>query len=290
MKTAIVSDSNCGIAKQEANMLGIHIVPMPVFIGEKAYYEGEDLTYPDFLQYLMAKEKVTTSQPSPGDLMMIWDNLLEKGYEEIVYIPMSSGLSSSYQTACVMAQDYAGKVFVVDAHRISITQRHAVMDAVKLREQGFSAVEITKILEKNALQSIAFVGVDDIFYLKRGGRITPAAAALGSVLNIKPLLVIKGEKIDAYEKVRGTHKCQKELIKIIKEKSEVFAKEKKKLRIGVAGSFFEENDALSWLARAKEVFPDDSLQYETLTFSITCHTGPNAFGMGISAYPEELHI
>lgn len=290
MKTAIVTDSNCGIAVHEADMLNIHIIPMPVLINEKSYYEGKNLMYSEFLQYLISEEHVTTSQPAPADLMMIWDKLLNDQYDEIVYIPMSSGLSSSYQTAYMISQNYDGKVYVVDTHRISVTQRHAVLDAVALHKQGFSAVKIKEILEKNALQSIIFVGVDDISYLKRGGRITPAAATIASVLNIKPLLVIHGEKIDSYTKVRGSRKCQKELLRIMKEKSCDFLTKGQRLRIGVAGSFPKQEDAKAWYDMANQVFSEYTLQYDPLTFSITCHTGPNAFGMGISAYPEELHI
>ena len=174
--------------------------------------------------HLMDKDHVTTSQPAPTDLETMWDKLLESKYDDIIYIPMSSGLSSSYQTACMLSEDYNGAVYVVDAHRISVTQRHAVMDAVALKNQGFSAASIKEILERNAFQSIIFVGVDDIEYLKRGGRLTPGAAAIASVLNIKPLLTIQGEKIDSYAKMRGNKKCQKQLIKIMKEK--------KKLTIG----------------------------------------------------------
>ena len=290
MKTAIVTDSNCGIAIHEADILNIHIIPMPVLINEKTYYEGKNLMYSDFLQHLIREDHVTTSQPAPSELMMIWDKLLKEQYDEIVYIPMSSGLSSSYQTAYMISQDYAGKVYVVDAHRISVTQRHAVMDAVALREQGFPAARIKEILERNAFRSIIFVGVDDIHYLKRGGRITPAAAAITSVLNIKPLLVIRGEKIDSYAKVRGSRKCQKELLKIIKEKSCDFLAQGQRLRIGITGSFPKQEDTQAWYDTAKQVFSEHTLQYDPLTFSITCHTGPNAFGMGISAYPDELHI
>ena len=187
-------------------------------------------------------------------------------------------------------KDYNGAVYVVDAHRISVTQRHAVMDAVALKNQGFSAASIKEILERNAFQSIIFVGVDDIEYLKRGGRLTPGAAAIASVLNIKPLLTIQGEKIDSYAKMRGNKKCQKQLIKIMKEKSLDYLTQGRKLRIGITGSFSDEKDAKEWYLSAIQVFADAPLQYDPLTFSITCHTGPNAFGMGISTYPEELCI
>lgn len=288
MKTAIVSDSNCGMNEREATDLGIHLIPMPVVINQHSYFEGKDLDYLDFLQYLIDGEKVTTSQPSPADLMMTWEMLLQKGYDEIIYIPMSSGLSSSFQTANMIAQDYPGKVYVVDAHRISVTQRHAVLDALALLKEGLSAVEIRTILEENAYQSFSFVGVDDIGFLKRGGRITPSAAMIASVLNIKPLLQIRGEKIDSYEKIRGTRKCQKELLKVMQEKSSEF--EGRRCRIDVAGSFLEWKDAEIWLEMARKAFPDYTIQYYPLTCSISCHTGPNAFGMGISVCLSDQNI
>ena len=290
MATAIVTDSNCGIAVDEAETLNIHIIPMPILINEISFYEGLDISYSELLQHLMDKDHVTTSQPAPTDLETMWDKLLESKYDDIIYIPTSSGLSSSYQTACMLSEDYNGAVYVVDAHRISVTQRHAVMDAVALKNQGFSAASIKEILERNAFQSIIFVGVDDIEYLKRGGRLTPGAAAIASVLNIKPLLTIQGEKIDSYAKMRGNKKCQKQLIKIMKEKSLDYLTQGRKLRIGITGSFSDEKDAKEWYLSAIQVFADAPLQYDPLTFSITCHTGPNAFGMGISTYPEELCI
>lgn len=203
MKTAIVSDSNCGISKSEADKKGLFILPMPVCIENTFYYEGINLDQKSFFSHLANHEKIHTSQPSPGDLLAMWKNILNHGYDELVYIPMSSGLSGSFDTAYQMAEEFPEKVYIADVHRISVTQRHAIEDALYLLRHGFDAASIKKELEKNALNSIIFVGVDDLDYLKKGGRITPAAAAMASVLNIKPLLVIGGNKIDAYEKVRG---------------------------------------------------------------------------------------
>ncbi|MCI8796079.1 MAG: DegV family protein [Dorea sp.] len=247
------------------------------------YYEGIDLEQKTFFEHLANHDKIHTSQPSPADLMTIWENILKNGYDELVYIPMSSGLSGSYHTACQMAEDFSGKVYVADARRISVTQRHAVQDALYLVRQGMDAALIQKQLEKNAANSIVFVAVDDLDYLKRGGRITPAAAAMASILNIKPLLTIGEKKVDAYERVRGLKNCEKKLLKVMQERAIHFKSQGYDIRLGISGSFLNETDSSEWYARAKEVFPDDELLYDPLTCSISSHVGPNAFGMGISA-------
>ena len=283
MKTAIISDSNCGISKKEADSLGLFMVPMPVCINNTFYYDEIDLEKKSFFNYLTNHEKVFTSQPAPGDLLTMWENVLNYGYDELVYIPMSSGLSGSFHTACQMAEEFPGKVYVADVRRISVTQRHAIEDALYLLNKGYNAASIKEELEKNALNSIIFVGVDDLDCLKRGGRITPAAAAIASVLNIKPLLIIGGNKIDAYEKVRGQKNCEKRLIKAIKERASHFKNQGYDIRIGIAGSFLNNADLSAWYSRAAEAFPNDNLLYDPLTCSISSHVGPNAFGMGVSA-------
>lgn len=282
MKTAIVSDSNCGISKSEADDLGLFLLPMPVCIENTFYHEGIDLDQKSFFGHLADHDKILTSQPTPGNLLAMWKNVLDQGYDELVYIPMSSGLSGSCHTACQMAGEFPGKVYVADVRRISVTQRHAIADAFYLLKHGLGAASIKEELEKNALNSIIFVGVDDIDYLKRGGRITPAAAAMASVLNIKPLLIIGGNKIDAYEKVRGRKNCEKRLLKAMKERASCFKSQGHDIRIGIAGSFLDEADLSDWYGRAKEVFPDDELLYDPLTCSVSSHVGPNAFGMGVS--------
>ncbi len=282
MKTAIVSDSNCGISKSEADNIGLFILPMPVCIENTFYYEGIDLDQKSFFNHLANHERIHTSQPSPADLLTMWESILKNGYDELVYIPMSSGLSGSFHTACRMAEEFPGKVYVADVHRISVTQRHAIEDALYLLKHGLDAMSIKEELEKNALNSIIFVGVDDLDYLKRGGRITPAAAAMASVLSIKPLLIIGKSNIDAYEKVRGRKNCEKKLLEAIRERTSRFKSQGYDVRIGIAGSFLEETDLSEWYGRAKEVFPDDELLYDPLTCSVSSHVGPNAFGMGVS--------
>ena len=201
-KIAIVTDSNSGITQAQAEELGVYVIPMPFYINEKMYLEGVTLTQEEFYEKLKKDEPISTSQPSPADLCDLWDKLL-RDYEEIVHIPMSSGLSASCSTAMGLAIDYNGRVQVVDNQRISVTQRQSVMDAKMLAEAGKSAAEIKKILTDQKLDSSIYITLDTLKYLKKGGRITPAAAAIGTVLNLKPVLQIQGEKLDAYAKVRG---------------------------------------------------------------------------------------
>ena len=191
MKTAVMTDSNSGITKEEADRLGIFLLPMPVIIDEQTYYEGINLEQRFFYESLIEGHDVSTSQPSPGDVMDMWKQILSKGYDEIIHIPMSSGLSSSCATAIGLAEDFQGKVQVADNHRISVTMRIAVMEALHMANEGRSAREIREDLEKRAYDSSIFLAVDDLKYLKKGGRITPAAAALGTVFHIKPVLTIQ---------------------------------------------------------------------------------------------------
>lgn len=282
MDVAIVTDSNSGIFIEEGKNLGVHVVPMPVILEGKTYYEGIDITHEEFYQCLLEHREVSSSQPSPADVTDMWDSLLSSGYTQLVHIPMSSGLSGSYQTAQALAQDYEGRVQVVDNHRISVTQRQSVWDALTLKEKGCSAKEIKEILEQTAYESIIYVGVETLEYLKRGGRITPAGAALGTLLSIKPLLIIAGERLDAYAKVRGTKNCKKRLLTEMKKCADEFHKDSDEIYVGVAGSFGRKKEHQEWMEMAREVFAGEDVKYDPLTFSISCHVGPGAFGMGIS--------
>lgn len=282
MRTAIVTDSNSSIFEKEGREQGIFVVPMPVLIEGKTYFEGIDLTHEEFYQCLLEHKNVSSSQPSPADVMGAWDRALSDGYDEIVYIPMSSGLSGSCQTAAALAEDYGGKVQVVDNHRISVTQRHSVQDALAHAERGRTAGEIREVLERTAYDSLIFVGVETLEYLKRNGRVTPAGAAMGTVLNIRPLLIIEGERLDAFAKIRGTKACKKRLLQEMKKKADEFRADGSVLRIGVAGSFASKEDDREWMAMAQEVFGKEETGYDPLTFCIGCHVGPGAFGMGIS--------
>lgn len=282
MKTAIVTDSNSGIFEKEGQKMDVHVVPMPVMIEGNLYYEGISLTHEEFYQCLLEHKEVSSSQPSPGDVTEVWDRLLSDGYEEIVYIPMSSGLSGSCQTAQMLAEDYEGKVQVVDNHRISVTQRQSVQDALVLRESGHTAKEIKETLESSAYDSMIYVGVETLEYLKKGGRVTPAAAAMGAVLNIKPLLMIAGERLDAFAKVRGTRNCKKRLLTEMKKSADELRRDGSEIYVGVAGSFANPKEHQEWMEMAEDIFAGEDIRYDPLTFSIGCHVGPGAFGMGIS--------
>lgn len=282
MRTAIVTDSNSGIFEAEGRDLGVFVIPMPVMIEGKEYLEGVNLFHEEFYQYLMDNRELSTSQPTPGSVLAAWDRALSEGFDELVYIPMSSGLSSSCQTALMLAEDYDGKVQVVDNHRISITQRNSVLDALYLAQNGLSATEIKARLEQAAYDSLVYVGVETLDFLKRGGRVTAAGAAIGTVLNIKPLLIIKGEKLDAYAKVRGTKHCQKREIEAMVDYANQLRQEGCAFRVGVAGSFLRKGEDQEWFEMVKESFPGEEVFYDRLTFSVSCHVGPGAFGMGIS--------
>lgn len=281
---AIVTDSNSGISQAEGKELGIYVIPMPCLVDGKLYYENVDITKEQFYHFMESDADLTTSQPSPGDVMDLWDKLL-KEYDEIVHIPMSSGLSASCSTAMGLAQDYDGKVQVVNNQRISVTMQQSVMDAKHLAATGKSAAQIKEILEKEALESSIYLVVDTLKYLKKGGRITPAAALLGSALNLKPLLQIQGEKPDAYKKVRGMKAAKKNMLDAMKKDVEGrFADyvAKGQLKLHVAYTTDEET-AKQWMEEVQNAFPDLTItRMDPLSFSITCHTGPGVLAIAAS--------
>ena len=283
MKTAVMTDSNSGITAAEGKELGVFIVPMPVISAGVTYFEGKNLLQPDFFESLMSGKDVSTSQPSPGDLMELWNRVLALGYDDIVYIPMSSGLSNSYASAAVLAEEYDHRVHVVDNHRISIPQLASVMDAVKLVSEGRTAGEIKELLEKAALEASIYIAVDTLEFLTQGGRVTPAAAAIGSVLGIKPLLSIQGDKLDAYAKVRGMKRCRRRLIEAVeKDLNERFSEgDMSKVRIATAGSFRNPELAEDWRQEVARAFPDYEVVYRDLGCSIESHTGPEAMAAGV---------
>lgn len=277
-KIAIVTDSNSGITQAKAKEMGIDVLPMPFFINEKLFFEDISLTQDEFYQKLEEDADISTSQPSPGDVIDLWEKLLEE-YEEIVHIPMSSGLSSTCETAMSLAQDYDGKVYVVNNQRISVTQEESVLDAMRLRDAGKSAEEIKEILEREKSESTIYITVDTLKYLKKGGRITPAAAALGTVLNLKPVLTIQGEKLDAFAKVRGWKAARKTMLKAIKKDiSERFAGREKDLILGMAYTGNLE-EAEKWKAEIRETFPEYELKCAPLSLSVACHIGKGALAV-----------
>ena len=257
MKTAVVTDSNSGITAELGRELGVYVVPMPVMIDGKTYYEGVNLTQEAFFQSQMSGGDITTSQPSPGDVMDLWERVLDEGYDDLVYIPMSSGLSNSCASAIILARDYDGKVQVADNHRISVTQYASVLDALKLANEGKNALQIKEALEAAAYDASIYIAVDTLEFLKKGGRITPAAAAIGGVLNIKPILSIQGDRLDAYAKARGMKRCQAKLIEALKNdfKERLSGADMSKVRVGTAGSFRRAEDAEAWRLEVSEAFP-----------------------------------
>ena len=277
-KVAIVTDSNSGITQKRGEELGIYVLPMPFFIGGELYLEDITLSQEQFYEKLGADSEISTSQPSPGDVMDLWDKLLED-YDEIVCIPMSSGLSSTCETALSLAQDYDEKVQVVNNQRISVTQEQSVYDAIKLRDEGKSAAEIRQVLEKEKMQASIYITVDTLKYLKKGGRITPAAAAIGTVLNLKPVLQIQGEKLDAFAKVRGWKAAKKTMLNAIeKDLTDRFADVKDQMVLGMAYTCSKE-EADEWKNEIQTRFPDYELVEGPLSLSIACPIGPGAMAI-----------
>ena len=289
-KIAVVTDSNSGITQAQAKACGVTVLPMPFYINEELFYEDINLSQEDFYAKLEGNADISTSQPAVGDVLDLWEKLLED-HDEIVHIAMSSGLSSSCATAAILADDYDGKVQVVDNQRISVTQRQSVLDAAKLAEEGKSAKEIKDILEADKLDSGIYIMVDTLKYLKKGGRVTAAGAAIGAVLNIKPVLTIQGEKLDAFTKVRGMKKAELKMLEAIEEDLNTrFADvDRKQLRLGAAGTFQKQEDADQWYKMVKDTFENEihDIYYDSLSFSIGCHVGPNAIGIGISVVTRD---
>lgn len=291
MKTAVMTDSNSGITPEEGKKIGIYSLPMPVIIEGDVFYEGKNITQEEYYGAMTSGKNVTTSQPSPRDVMDMWDGILKEGYEQVVYIPMSSALSASCHAAIQLSEEYDGKVQVVDDHRISVTMRESVLEAKWMANQGMTAEEIKKKLEENAYNSSIYIAVDTLEYLKKGGRVTAAGAAIGAVLNIKPVLTIQGEKLDAFTKVRGMKKAELKMLEAIEEDLNTrFADvDRKQLRLGAAGTFQKQEDADQWYKMVKDTFENeiDDIYYDSLSFSIGCHVGPNAIGIGISVVTRD---
>lgn len=276
-KIAIVTDSNSGITQKQAQELGIRVLPMPFYINEELYYEDITLTQEEFYQKLAEDADISTSQPSPASVTELWDELLEE-YDEVIYIPMSSGLSSSCETAMMLARDYEGKVHVIDNQRISITQRQSVLDAIKMAEDGKSAQEIEEILMREKLEASIYITVDTLKYLKKGGRVTAAGAALGTVLNIKPVLQIQGEKLDAYAKVRGWKSAKKTMINAVKKDlADRFAGKKTMIQAAYTCS---DEEAKEWKAELEAQFPGNDVYMDRLSLSVSCHIGPGSMAIG----------
>ena len=282
-KIAIVTDSNSGITQEEGRRLGVSVLPMPFYINDVMYLEGITLTQEEFYEKLKNDEAISTSQPSPAEVCGLWDNLL-KEYDEVGHIPMSSGLRASCETAMALARDYDGRVQVVDNQRISVTQRQSVLDALVLREAGRTAAEIKEKLEEEKMESSIYITLETLKYLKKGGRITPAAAAIGTVLNLKPVLQIQGEKLDAYAKVRGKKQAKKVMLKAIREDWEGrFGKyvEAGEMCLQMAYTGNKE-EAEEFKEEVQAVFPGADIHMDPLSLSVACHIGHGALAVACS--------
>jgi DegV family protein with EDD domain len=280
---AIVTDSNSGITAETGKSLGVTVVPMPVEINGTVFYEGEDLGQEQFYESLLSGAEIATSQPAPADVLDIWDQVL-KTHDELVYIPMSGGLSSSCQTAIAMAEDYGGRVQVADNRRISVTQRYSVMDALRMAEEGLSALEIRQTLERQRDDACIYITVDTLKYLRKGGRVSGLEAVAGTMLSIKPVMEIRGEKLDVVAKVRGMRAARKLMIQRVKADIQGRLKPLRDaghLAVSIAYSQISEQGKADWWAEVQAAFPEEKLvEGDPLTLSIACHTGPGALGVG----------
>lgn len=283
-RIAIMTDSNSGIMPAEASNYGIHVLPMPIIIDGTTYFEGIDITVEEFYQKQTSGSVITTSQPSPGDVTGMWDRLLQT-HDEIVFIPMSSGLSNTCQTALLLADEepYKDRVFVANNHRISVTQALSVLDAKSLAEKGLTAREIRDILEEEAMDATIYIAVDTLEYLKKGGRITAAAATLGTILKIKPVLTIQGDKLDSFAKARGMKSAFRVMVEAVK--ADITSRlshlrEQGLLKVGIANTMMDPDKLEEFKEEMKKNFPDMELVYFPLTMSIGTHVGPGGLGIG----------
>ena len=289
-KVAVVSDSNSGITQKEAKELGITILPMPFFVGEKTLYEDIDLTQEEFYRMLSQDTNISTSMPLVGSVTDTWDELLGT-YDEIVHIPMSSGLSGSCETALMLSLDYDGRVQVVNNQRISVTQRQSVLDAMALAAQGRSAEEIKNILERDKMESSIYIMVDTLYYLKKGGRITPAAAALGTLLKLKPVLQIQGEKLDAFAKARTVKQAKSMMIDAMKNDFEKRFRDSSGEHMYLEMAYTKDLEAAEAFKKEVEAaFPGMDIVLNPLSLSVSCHTGPGALAVACSKKIPELEV
>lgn len=282
MRTAIVTDTNSGLTLEQGEQYGIFVLPMPVIVEDETYTECKTITHKELFLAIRQKKNISSSQPSPGDIQELWNECL-KEYDEIVYIPMSSGLSGSCESAQGLAKKYKGRVEVVDNHRISVTQFLSALDAKKLADDGLNAKEIKEQLELHAYDASIYIMVDTLEYLKRSGRVTPAAAAFASVLNLKPVLTIQGDKLDAFTKARGAKQGRKCMIDAVRKDRETRFKDvpDSKIVIATAGTFDEPEMEEEWRATVNAEFPEFKVIYMPLSCSIACHTGINAAGAAV---------
>ena len=291
MKIAVVTDSNSGITQAQAKEMGVAVLPMPFMIDGETYYEDITLTREQFYQRLKDNADIATSQPTPDSILKMWDKLL-KEYDQIIHIPMSSGLSGSCSTAMMLAgeDEYEGKVFVVDNRRISVPQYQSVKDAQMLAAMGMDGTQIKKRLEETAADSVIFITVDTLKYLKKGGRITPAAAALGTLLKIKPVLIILGEKLDSFAKARTMKQAKTMMMNAIQKELDgrLHDSECRNCHLAIAHTDNEEA-ALEFKKEVEERFPNADVYMAPLSLSIACHIGPGSLAVTATRKMEEEH-
>lgn len=279
MRTAIVTDTNSGLTVQQGQEMGVFVLPMPVVIDGKDFFEGKDLTQDEFYQELLAGKDITTSQPTPESVMDLWDRVL-KDYDELVHIPMSSGLTGAVQTAKLLAQDYNGRVFVCDNHRISVTQRQSVLDAIELAKRGYRAEKIGRILEKNGPESTIYIMLDTLQYLKKGGRITPAAAALGTIFHIKPVLTIQGGKLDAFAKARTVKQGKNLMLTAVQHDMKTRWNDTDGTKVHLAMAHTRNFEAIEVFKKEYEaLFPGQEIFVDQLPLSIAVHIGPGSLAL-----------
>lgn len=280
-KIAIVTDSNSGITQEEAGDIGAYVVPMPVIIDGETYYEGIDIDRDEFYRRLNEGSDVSTSQPLPGDLFKLWEKVL-RNHDEIIYIPMSSSLSRSYETALILSQEFDNKVHVINNQRISVSQRQSVLDALEMTRTYMSGLEIKEALEKDKYNYSIYIAVDTLKYLKKGGRITPTVAAIGSLLKIKPVLQIQGDMLDSFAKARTIKAAKKIMIEQLKK--DVFQRfsgnEKDSEVLLQIAHANEDKEAEILMQELQATFPDFPIHMDNLPLSIACHTGPGVLGVG----------
>ncbi|MDE7297701.1 MAG: DegV family protein [Lachnospiraceae bacterium] len=287
-RVAIVTDSNSGITQKEGRELGISVLPMPFTIDGETFYEDISLTQEEFYERLAAGADIATSQPTAGDVIDLWKKLLEE-YDSVVHIPMSSGLSGSCETAIMLAEDFDGRVQVVNNQRISVTLRQSVLDAIALASQGRTAVEIREILERDKMESSIYIMLDTLKYLKKGGRITPAAAALGTILNLKPVLQIQGEKLDAFTKARNVKQGKRAMIDAMKRDIETRFSDGSEQPVYLEIAYtFDRGAAENFKAEVQEQIPGYDIHVDPLSLSVSCHIGPGALALACSKKLPEL--
>ena len=282
-RIAIATDSNSGITQVQGKELGVFVLPMPFYINDELFLEDITLSQEQFYQRLAEDADVKTTQPAPGDVIELWEKIL-KDYDQVVYIPMSSGLSSSCETAQMLAEDYEGKVFVVNNQRISITQRQSVLDAQAMAAAGMEAAEIRRVLEETKFDSDIYITVDTLKYLKKGGRCTPAAAAIGTVLGLKPVLRIQGEKLDSFAKARGWKVAKKTMLDAIRKAMDTqFAGLTGPEELHIAAAYTgKREDAQEWMEELEAAFPGYPIHMDPLSLSVACHIGPGALAVAIT--------